>query len=250
MALNTKKVEAIIFDLDNTLIPTKEADDEAYELVREVIEEACPGYDTAAMTSKFRVDLGWNEGCDPDGRLTVDEWRTKLWETTLNEHGVTQYNGLPAKMYATWKKERLKRMVFTEEIKKMLVELRKDYKLQLMTNGPLEPQREKSQVCESNVYFDSIVLCGLYAEQKPYPSVYRRALQELQVDAERCVMVGDRLNTDIQGGLNAKLLSTVWINPTGAAIPEGGPVPHHTVKSVLELPKILDIVNGTPPVSA
>ncbi|XP_035684247.1 N-acylneuraminate-9-phosphatase-like [Branchiostoma floridae] len=141
MALNTKKVAAIIFDLDNTLIPTKEADDEAYELVREVIEEACPGYDTAAMTSKFRVDLGWNEGCDPDGRLTVDEWRTQLWESTLNAQGITQYNGLPARMYATWKRERLKRMVFTPEIKKMLVDLRKEYKLQMMTNGPLEPQR-------------------------------------------------------------------------------------------------------------
>lgn len=52
-------------------------------------------------------------------------------------------------------------------------------------------------------------------------------------------MVGDSLDTDIQGGLNAGLKATVWINKTMTAPVDTTPVPHYIISSVLDLPAVL-----------
>lgn len=43
-----------------------------------------------------------------------------------------------------------------------------------------------------------------------------------------------------QGGINAGLRATVWINPAGKARKIGDPVPSHVVKTIGELPGIVD----------
>lgn len=52
--------------------------------------------------------------------------------------------------------------------------------------------------------------------------------------------VGDSLASDIQGGINARLGGTVWVNPAGAPPPLGGPQPTFTVRCITELPGVLD----------
>ena len=57
------------------------------------------------------------------------------------------------------------------------------------------------------------------------------------------VVVGDTLETDIQGGLNAGLKATVWINKNGVVPLKSSPTPHYIVSSVLELPALLHSID-------
>lgn len=52
-------------------------------------------------------------------------------------------------------------------------------------------------------------------------------------------MVGDSLDTDIQGGLNAGLKATVWLNKAMTTPVDTSPVPHYIISSVLDLPAVL-----------
>ena len=51
--------------------------------------------------------------------------------------------------------------------------------------------------------------------------------------------MGDSLSCDVQGGINAGLAATVWVDSSGAGLPEGAPRPDFVVASVLELPRVL-----------
>ena len=51
-------------------------------------------------------------------------------------------------------------------------------------------------------------------------------------------MVGDSLDTDIQGGFNAGVRATVWISGAGV-VPDGSVKPDYTIPTVLDLPHIL-----------
>lgn len=61
----------------------------------------------------------------------------------------------------------------------------------------------------------------------------------LEVEAQDCVMVGDSLDTDVQGGFNAGVRATVWISSVGRGVPDGSVKPDYTIPTVLDLPGIL-----------
>lgn len=52
--------------------------------------------------------------------------------------------------------------------------------------------------------------------------------------------IGDSLGADIQGGINAGLGATIWVNPLGAPLPKGAPQPTFIVKHVAELLGVVD----------
>lgn len=91
--------------------------------------------------------------------------------------------------------------------------------------------------CEE--FFDAIVIGGEHAEQKPSLSIFTLCFGMLEVEAEDCVMVGDSLDTDIQGGFNAGVRATVWISSAGGPVPDGPVKPDYTIPTVLELPDVL-----------
>ncbi|XP_005416398.2 N-acylneuraminate-9-phosphatase [Geospiza fortis] len=117
--------------------------------------------------------------------------------------------------------------------------LRKGLRLLLLTNGERQTQREKIEACACQPYFDAIVVGGEQKEEKPAASIFHYCCDLLGVQPAECVMVGDSLDTDIQGGLNAGLKATVWLNKAMTAPVDTSPVPHYIISSVLDLPAVL-----------
>lgn len=69
---------------------------------------------------------------------------------------------------------------------------------------------------------------------KPTAYPFNRALALNGFTPSECVMIGDNLFTDIQGGLNAGML-TVWISHNTPLSGEAGILPHKTVSHMAEL---------------
>lgn len=122
---------------------------------------------------------------------------------------------------------------------KLLKQLRTSYKLLLLTNGAAEVQREKVKAVGCEEFFDAIVIGGEHGEQKPFPSIFTSCFNTLNIKAEDCVVVGDDLDTDIQGGVNAGVRATVWISSAGGRIPNGAVKPDYIIATVLDLPGVL-----------
>lgn len=87
-------------------------------------------------------------------------------------------------------------------------------KLGLITNGFSRLQRLRLQRTGLAHVFDSLSISEELGVAKPHPGIYEHALDQLGVtDRRRVLMVGDRLETDIAGGLRAGLKTCWYRNP-------------------------------------
>ncbi|XP_043913942.1 N-acylneuraminate-9-phosphatase [Protopterus annectens] len=233
-------IKAVIFDLDNTLIDTTGAGNKAILQVKSLLRAKfhCPDDHINAICEKFQEKL-LTESFRSTA-LNTDDARILHWDTAIREVTGDETNGpLSTECYFLWKSTRMQYFSFSDDVQNMLTELRKSFKLLLLTNGAPQVQREKVEICCCQTYFDAVVLAGEHTEEKPAPSIFHHCCNILGVEPQVCVMVGDSLDTDILGGLNAGLKATIWINNSGRALTEGSPLPHYTVSSVLEVPQVL-----------
>ena len=86
--------------------------------------------------------------------------------------------------------------------------------------------------------FQSIVISDGFGRRKPHPAIFRAALDELGVAAADAVFVGDSAADDVVGA-HAAGIDAVWINASGAALPDGSPPPRQTIARLVELPRVL-----------
>lgn len=179
---------------------------------------------------------------DPSAGRSIDEVRVGHWQDSIQEvAGSRAPASLAAQCYSMWKESRLALLTLSPETRDLLGRLRRSYKLLLLTNGVPQTQREKVRASGCEDFFDKVVVGGEHAEQKPYASIFRLCFDMLEVGPGDCVMVGDSLEADIQGGFNAGVLASVWINGAGGGdVPSGSAQPDFTIPTVLDLPGILD----------
>ncbi|XP_034408729.1 N-acylneuraminate-9-phosphatase isoform X2 [Cyclopterus lumpus] len=192
---------------------------------------------TNSICDKFKEKL-LQESFDPSAGKSIDEVRVGHWKESIQEAvGSGSPPSLAAQCYYLWKNSRLEVLSLSTDLCNLLKRLRVGYKLLLLTNGETQTQREKVKAVGCEEFFDAIVIGGEHAEQKPFVSIFTLCFDMLQVEAQDCIVVGDSLDTDIQGGFNAKVRATVWIS--NGARPDGSVTPDYTIPTVLDLPNIL-----------
>ena len=72
------------------------------------------------------------------------------------------------------------------------------------------------------------VLAG--RKEKPDPGIFLKACELAGCTPAEAIHVGDSLTTDVQGGINAGVRATVWINRHGKERPAGAAEPTFTVR--------------------
>lgn len=234
---------AVFFDLDNTLIDTAGASRRGMLEVIKLLQSKYH-YKEEAEIICDKVQVKLSKECFHPYSTCITDVRTSHWEEAIQEtKGGADNRKLAEECYFLWKSTRLQHMILADDVKAMLTELRKEVRLLLLTNGDRQTQREKIEACACQSYFDAIVIGGEQKEEKPAPSIFYHCCDLLGVQPGDCVMVGDTLETDIQGGLNAGLKATVWINKSGRVPLTSSPMPHYMVSSVLELPALLQSID-------
>ncbi|XP_070696978.1 N-acylneuraminate-9-phosphatase [Pempheris klunzingeri] len=239
--MDGKAVKAVLFDLDNTLIETRRAGGVAIRKTSELLKStlALDDLTVSSICDKFKQKL-FHESFEPSAGRSIDEVRAGHWEESIQEAvGSRSTPSLAAQCYYLWKSSRLEVLSLSPEIRSLLKQLRSRYKLLLLTNGETQTQREKVEAVGCEEFFDAIVIGGEHPEQKPSVSIFTLCFNMLEVEAQDCVMVGDSLDTDIEGGFNAGVRATVWISSGGGAVPDGSVKPDYTLHTVLELPDVL-----------
>ncbi|XP_069403246.1 N-acylneuraminate-9-phosphatase-like [Ovis canadensis] len=241
--MGLSRVRAVFFDLDNTLIDTAGASRKGMLEVIKLLQSKYHYKEEAEIICN-KVQVKLSKECFHPSNTCITDLRTSHWEEAIQEtKGGAANRKLAEECYFLWKSTRLQHMTLAEEVKAMLTELRKEVRLLLLTNGERQTQREKIEACACQSYFDAIVVGGEQKEEKPAPSIFYYSCDLLGVQPGDCVMVGDTLETDIQGGLNAGLKATVWINKNGMVPLKSSPTPHYIVSSVLELPALLHSID-------
>lgn len=236
-----RKVKGILFDFDNTLVSNTSADNYAIDKTIEVLSQHHSREEAQRMAFQFRKLISI-EPVDPNRGTKTNPhvWRTGLWERILTEALSTKQEPSPFELYKIWKESRQEKLVIENKLISLLQELKSSYRLGIVTNGDSIIQREKLRKSGAVSLFETIVISGEQPQPKPDPSIFQTTCALLNVPPANCVMVGDNLATDVQGGLNTGVLATVWVNYNARKLKSTDPQPHYTINCVSELPQILE----------
>ena len=248
MTFNQRRIEAVIFDLDDTLIDWADATmtwqefarprtdkvhsyltgrghdlpqpDDFYEITDralfEIWEEAKKTYQIQSISQMFQ---GVFEGLDLNvSQIDMDEvLRVYNWGPLP---GVEPF----------------------PDTRPVLVELRRrGYKLGLLTNSFL-PMWMRDVELDAYELMEVLDARGTAAEVgyvKPHPDIYHRMMDMLQTEPDRAVFVGDRPKNDIAGANGVGLIS-VLMDPPHLDRDLEGVQPDFTISCLTELLPILE----------
>lgn len=218
----SEPVEAVLFDLDDTLCEYCRPGSEVLELAFEAVGvEPCftaedyyavfddyveDSEDVVEIRERCFAALAVQAGYDPSvGRAVADAYRA--------ERDQTNVQWLPGARDA-------------------LETARERYRVAAVTNGDPAMQSRKLSGLGVEDHFETVVFAGYDVAAKPDPEPFRAALDALGVAPERAVKVGNSLENDVAGAHEASLRS-VWLDRDGVADPD--PEPHHRIEAMDEL---------------
>jgi putative hydrolase of the HAD superfamily len=233
-------VQAVVFDLDDTLVVEEPAAVAAFmEVCRQaeqhcgveadklyaIVRETARSFWRQSPARPYCIEIGissWEglwaefEGDDPTLRV-LREWaphyRVESWRAALMKCGVSNIN-LATELADAFRKNRRKHQVLYDDTIYCLDEFSKLFPLALLTNGVPDLQREKIEVTGIAKYFTEIVISGEVGYGKSDRRIYQLVLSRLGTKPESTWNIGDSLERDILAA-KATGIKTVWVNRHG-----------------------------------
>jgi putative hydrolase of the HAD superfamily len=117
-----------------------------------------------------------------------------------------------------------------EGCREVLEYLGPHYRLHIITNGFREVFDMKMEACGIRHFFDQVIVSEDYELTKPDERVFRLAEELAGAGRHDCVMIGDSLESDVQGALNAGW-EAIYLSPDGSGEGHAG----HTITRLEEL---------------
>jgi putative hydrolase of the HAD superfamily len=114
----------------------------------------------------------------------------------------------------------------------------KGYRMHMTSNGFHEVQYKKLAACGLRNYFDTIILSEDAGVNKPAPAYFDYALRQSGASRESTLMIGDNLQTDILGALNAGI-DALLFNRWNVETNEVEPAPTFVVPTLRDIMHIL-----------
>ncbi len=231
--------EAILFDLDDTLISYDGASDAAWlEISRGYVEAARPAFGLETMLAALEKQRRWFWD-DPErhriGRQDLFAARREIIRVALLGIGVTDPD-VPDRLAGDFTdvQDRLV-CLFPGTIDALDRFRREGMRMALITNGTVRLQQAKIDRFGLGPYFEFVQIEEAAGVGKPDPRAYILALDRLRLEARQVWMVGDNLVWDVQGAQRLGIFA-VWNDFRGRGLPrDAGIVPDRIVRSIGEL---------------
>ena len=174
---------AVVFDLDYTLV-VPERDRQT------LLDEA-----TAAAGVR---PIDRQEYLDAHGTDVASRTRAPIFERLLEE-------GDPEAVARAYRSAVEDALVPIPGAVELLAELRRNYRVGLLTDGPVRAQRGKLEALGWTDLFDAVVVTGTLPAGKPDPRTFEAITGDLGVDPGATAFVGDHPVADIRGASDAGL---------------------------------------------
>jgi phosphoserine phosphatase len=220
-------VRAVLFDLDETLVPDyggflaavdacAAAHGAPAGMGRTLHEHARPlwGQAPAAAVAGMRDMSSWEAlwAPVPDGtEAWAESFRAAAWRSALADHGVDD-DVLAGRLAAAYREHRHAGCrPFSDTVAALEALRAAGIRLVVVTNGTERHQRSKLDAAGLTGMFAAVVTSEAAAASKPDPRIFRAALAEVACEPGDAVMVGDNPLRDVAGAQQAGLRG-VWVD--------------------------------------
>ena len=231
-----QNVRAVIFDLDDTITDFMSAADTAFNSAfADIAEEH--GVDVDDLHARYMDLFEEFYTLHLEGHVNLEEFRVYRFSRAFELVDLPvddSFLDLTVDFQYYYDHE-LETFPGACEVLRDLDEL---YPLGLITNGPTDAQWRKINKFDLSEIFEVILVSGQLGIAKPDPRIFDVALEGLRVAPEEAIMVGNSLEHDHLGAMNAGV-RFVWANHRSEDLPDGWPEPDHIVCNFAELRELL-----------
>ncbi|MEY7849490.1 HAD family hydrolase [Natrarchaeobius sp. A-rgal3] len=210
-------IRAIVFDLDYTLaVPRRDRET--------ILEEAVDATNAPELTRSEYLEAHRNN--------LTQESREPIFADLLERR---ESDADPAELAAAYRKTIAEAIEPLPGVERMLEELRTEYRVGLLTNGPVRAQRDKLATLGWERAFDAALVTGELEAGKPDPRAFDAILAELSVEPSEAIYVGDEVDADVTGATGAGMRSI-------QVLLEDGPEPDSRAVAHVEQSAIADVL--------
>lgn len=227
-------IRYVLFDVDDTLLDFGKAEAAAIRKTFErigipVTDELIRRYSeiNAQQWSRFEK-----------GEITREKLLTERFDILFSELGIN----VPSEM-AQASYEYLLGIghYFVDGAEELLEALKDKYELYIVSNGNASVQDRRLKSARIIPYFKDIFISERVGFNKPSAEFFEACFEHIPgFEKDKAVIVGDRLSSDILGGINAGV-KTCWFNPRGDA-PDPDIPADYEIKHLSELPALLESI--------
>ena len=228
-------IKYVLFDVDDTLLDFGKAEAAAIRKTFErigipVTDELIRRYSeiNAQQWSRFEK-----------GEITREKLLTERFDILFSELGLSD---IPSEM-AQASYEYLLGIghYFIDGAEELLEALKDKYELYIVSNGNASVQDRRLKSAGIIPYFKDIFISERVGFNKPSAEFFEACFERIPgFEKDKAVIVGDRLSSDILGGINAGV-RTCWFNPRGDA-PDPDIPADYEIKHLGELPALLESI--------
>ena len=189
-------VSAVVLDFDYTLtVPDRPR--------QEVLDEATDAVGAPRMSREAYLEA--------HGRHLDSDSRVPIFAELLPEDSDVS----PEALTDAYREKVADSLREVEGVPGLLADLREEYALGLLTNGPADAQRSKLDRFDWVEAFDVVVITGEIEAGKPDERAFRAVLDELGVESDEAVYVGDDPKKDVEGAKRAGMYAVQVLHDDG-----------------------------------
>lgn len=211
--MNKKKYKHLLFDLDGTLWDFRKGSLNSLKSLyadARLKERGIADFEDFHHIFKQINESLW--AIYRRGEMSREVLSNKRFKMTLDHFGIDDPS------LAHWFAEEYLRRSTKEdhtfpEAKEVLSILRgRNYRMHILTNGFFQVQQEKMLRSGLGPFFELILSSEEVGIGKPEAAFFEAAMKRIGANSDECLMIGDDLDSDIEGARNAGI-DQVWLNP-------------------------------------
>lgn len=219
-------IKSIFFDIDDTLYSSSNLASMArLNSVRAMIDAGLPEKNEDRVYEDLKIVIGKYGPNYP-----------RHYDKLLSHMGLTPSPKIVAAGVVAYEQTKIAYLVPFPEVVPTLIKLKSNLKLGIISNGIALKQWEKLIGLGIHHFFDLVTTSEGCGVEKPEKDIFLEAIGGLDLKPEECLMVGDRLDTDIEGG-NLVGMVTVFVKKGARNTkPErDSQKPDYTIDSIVDL---------------
>jgi putative hydrolase of the HAD superfamily len=205
-----KKINGVVFDLDDTLHDLRKYTFISFGYVAQRLSEEIQIESPLLFLSMCKhYDESW--------------WRSKIFNQVIKEFYFREGNDLVKKCIMWFHDASHRAESLFQDTLPVLDFLKKKFKVGLLTDGPETVQKKKMAELGIFDYFDeSVVVEG--TDEKPSPKGFLKICKGLNIHPQETLFVGDNPYRDVAGALSVGM-KVVWVRGTSVWMNRELPIP-------------------------
>ncbi|MCH7553521.1 MAG: HAD family hydrolase [Chloroflexi bacterium] len=223
-------IQAISFDIDGTLLDFDTAMKQSLAFVLEELQRIDAEAAAQLSVSKLIETREQVEMESAEGHRTLEELRLESFRVSLKKAGRCD-DSLAARLNGLYIEHRYACIEAFADVVPTVMLLRRKFRVGLVSNGNSFADR-----CGLEGLFDFELYASRVGVQKPQSGIFELAASEAGCVVQHLLHVGDCIDNDVLGALEAGA-QAIWLNRDGAAAPNLAP----KVRQISSLAQLLDL---------